>query len=639
MLITGKGAAIHIMRIMISSSELIKKILPPFFATFLALAIGAIGSFSPLLYALSPEQKSLYEKNILYYDLGCSSSGAVESGTGAPEGTVFPNLDPAAMAEAINKFIKRENPNSKLKGQGETIVAGAENSNINPFLIVAQAYMESQLADPGDYNVRNGNNAFGRTATASQPNFQGAMLWYKWSSVKASVDHTAHENKNAAGGGDIASYLREQYGDILDEGNLDAYIGEYAPDGNEATYVENITRWVKQMANLVNGSAESSGSAGSESFGSTCCAAGGASASDAGLVGNTNGEKAFNYFIGKGLPPEASAGIVGNFMQESGGGTENLDTRASNGTHTGIAQWDNAGRWPSLVEFAKGQNMDPYDLKAQLDYTWEELNEGYTDTLESLKKASTPEDAATEFEATYEISGGSALTERKGNARKIFNKYGSGIAAAGSESGGCSDAVGDANMKQTITVDTPGKFIDMPARYGCGGTKHKIDSRIAAAVAYLILKYDMCITAGLEDGHLSHGAGVAIDVVPKNGSSKNDWKNSTEAAARDIGWFGDGVGDPKGSQNSCANYGSGDYGQCMHATYPDKFPKWMRWLGYNGAYCHGDPWHYYGCSAHLHIGWDTPNGDGTSSSVISQPRESVYTFPAPVPDDLEGLVD
>ncbi len=604
---------------------------------------------SSVVSALSPEQKSLYNKNVLYYDLGCSSAAEVTSGVGEPDGAIFPDLDPAVMANAINKFIKRENPNSKLKGLGETIVAGGENSNINPFLIVAHAYMESGLANPGVSDIFDrGNNAFGRSALTSQPHIvsQGAAgapsIWYKWSSVKASVDYTAHENQNAAGGGDIASYLREQYGSILNKGDLTAYIGEYAPDGNEAIYIQNITKWVKQMAKLAGGGAAStSGGAPTSASPATCCASGSSVDADAGLVGSTNGEKAFNYFVSQGLSPEGSAGIVGNFMQESGGGTEDLDTHADNGTHTGIAQWDNAGRWPALVEFAEGKNIDPYSLRAQLDYTWEELNGDYSGTLNGLKNASSPEDAATEFEATFEISGGSALAERQANARKIFNKYGGNAGGTVSPiSGGCESAVGDANMQQTITIDTPGRFISLPSRYGCGGTQHKIDSRIAAAVAYIVLKYNLCITAGLEDGHLSHGAGVAIDVVPKNGSSKSDWENTAEAAARDIGWFGDGASDPQGSKNSCANY-DGGYGQCMHSVYPDKFPKWMRWMGYNGAVLHGDPWHCSGggCGPHLHIGWDTPNGDGTSSTIIPEPRASVFTFPAPVPDDLKGLVD
>ena len=112
----------------------------------------------------------------------------VTPGDGAPDGMTFPNLDPGAMANAINKWIAKVNPDSKLGGLGKVIVASGKNKDVNPFLVVSIAREESSLSDPTDYNVKNGNNSFGRTATDRQPHFQGARTWYKWSSVKASVD-------------------------------------------------------------------------------------------------------------------------------------------------------------------------------------------------------------------------------------------------------------------------------------------------------------------------------------------------------------------------------------------------------------------------------------------------------------------
>ncbi len=636
--------------IMISKKMLVGKLISRPVELICIGALLLITAVPAKVQGLSSEQKGYFAKSIKYFDEGrCSSSSEVTSGSGEPDGSVFPDLDPEVMAGTIDKFIKKENPNSKLNGLGETIVAGAKNSNINPFLIVAQAYMESGLADPGISDIFDrGNNAFGRSALISQPHIvsQGAPgapgIWYKWSSVKASVDYTAHENKNAAGGGDIASYLREQYGNILDKGDLDAYIAEYAPDGNEDTYVKNISGWVKEMARLASGRAAPIGAEPEASGSGGCCSTSGSgTGGDESLVGGTNGEKAFLYFVGKGLSAEAAAGIIGNFMVESGGLTENLDTRASNGTHTGIAQWDNGGRWASLVDFAKGKSLDPYSLFAQLEWTWQELSGSYSGTLNSLKKASSPEDAATEFEATFEISGGSALADREASARKIFNQYGGGVSGSVASSGECSGTpAGDANLQKTITVSTKGKFITLPSKYSCPGHTTRIDSRVAADLAYLITTYNMCAEDGLASGHNSHGAGISVDLIPKSGNSKNDWENSTEAAARAIGWFGDGANDPIGSKKGCAFY-NGDYGQCMHIVYPDKFPKWMRWIGYNGDYCHGDPWHYQNaCEAHLHISWDSPNGnDATSPTEIAEPIPEVYVFPTSIPSDLEGLIN
>lgn len=54
---------------------------------------------------------------------------------------------------------------------------------------------------------------------------------------------------------------------------------------------------------------------------------------------NQRARAAMWYFEQKGYTPAQAAGIVGNFMGESG-----LNPAASNGSHSGIAQWDAARR-------------------------------------------------------------------------------------------------------------------------------------------------------------------------------------------------------------------------------------------------------------------------------------------------------
>lgn len=187
------------------------------------------------------------------------------AGTGEPEGATFPKLDPLNMSSGIDKYINQTNPNSKLKGLGRTIVASAKKSNINPFLIVAIAQKESSLSDPSDYNVSHGNNSFGRTATSSQPHFQGAATWYKWNTVKASVDHTAQENQNASGGGDIAAYIRTQYKSDVDKDDLTSLMMKYAPpsENNTQQYISEIKTWVGKMIELTKGDGGSNSSSSS----------------------------------------------------------------------------------------------------------------------------------------------------------------------------------------------------------------------------------------------------------------------------------------------------------------------------------------------------------------------------------------
>lgn len=185
----------------------------------------------------------------------CSSDDIsnINAGTGAPNGTTFPNLDPSAMANAINAYIDKTNPDSKMKGLGEKIVKSAQKNNINPFIIVSIAQKETSLSNPSDYNVSHGNNSFGRTATSSQPHFVGSRTWYKWSSVEASVDVDAPENKNT-NVGDIASYLRNSgfYTNALNSNNLPKVMLTYAPpfENNTSQYISQIRSWTEKMIAL-----------------------------------------------------------------------------------------------------------------------------------------------------------------------------------------------------------------------------------------------------------------------------------------------------------------------------------------------------------------------------------------------------
>ncbi len=202
---------------------------------------------------------------------GSSSNNLGGPGNGAPNGAEFPNLNPLSMANAINKWIISQNPNSELKGLGSTIVADGQHSNVNPFLIVEIAKEESSLASPTDYNVIHGNNSFGRTASPGQPSFQGSKSWYYWSSVKASVDYSAPENVGKSYGGDMGSYLRAEYGSELNSNNIVAAIEAYAPPSanNTAQYIQNIQTWMTQLINYTTSSSSSSSNSGSSTSSSS----------------------------------------------------------------------------------------------------------------------------------------------------------------------------------------------------------------------------------------------------------------------------------------------------------------------------------------------------------------------------------
>ena len=252
-------------------------------------------------------------------------------------------------------------------------------------------------------------------------------------------------------------------------------------------------------------------------------------------------------------------------------------------------------------------------------------------------KGTTKEDKLRQAAFAYNRSG--TYVQSVINTYNFLSKDGGTEIAGSGDGSSCNNDAstgGDASLKDTIKVTERGRFITMPSKYACQGRKIIIDSRVAAGLAYIVTKYNLCITAGLENGHASHGAGVSVGLVPKDNAK---WKETTEKAARDIGWWGDGYNDSRGSKSTCSPYDG--YGRCMYEVYPNKFPKWLRWIGYNGAQCHGDPNHIFGgCNAHLHISWASPNGrDAVSSTAIQEPIPAVYTFQAPVPSDLKELIN
>ncbi len=387
--------------------------------------------------------------NIEYYDsnAACSTGSgtdlsSVSPGSGAPNGLTYPNLDAAKMADAIEKYIETHAPESPLKGTGQKAVASAKKANLNPFLAYAHAFMESTLAttdEPGaQIKVHQGHNAFGRTATDSQPHVvEASRNWYMWTSFEASVDADADENKNVDSG-DWFSYDRAVFSDEIDQG-IAAYVAKYAPNGDgkndEQYYIGIIQDALDEMAGYAGASVATASTlptASSSASTTNCCAT---PTKGGGVVKmlSDNPETALGYLMSAGngakLTLAQAAGVVGNLQVES---SPNVDPRASNGTHIGIAQWDD-NRWNNgVVKFAADMNGDPYDLAIQLRYlAWEMgLTDEWKDhpstnggVADAVRATSTPEEAAVVFEATFERSGGSALSQRQSNAKALYDKY------------------------------------------------------------------------------------------------------------------------------------------------------------------------------------------------------------------------
>ena len=234
----------------------------------------------------SSDYLSVIRETTFYDENSCSTNPdvTVSAGTGSPTGATFPNLDPSAMANAINTYISKNYPNSLMNGLGSTIVASAKQANVSPFIIVGIGRQESGLANPNDWNTKNGNNPFGRTATPTQPHFNGSgsassTLWYKWTTIKSSVDYTAAENTNAGGGGDEASYIRNRFASHLDKSDFVGFFEAYAPPAanDTAAYVAGVQALITELVNLTTGSGSQSSAvqASATSQNSSCGVCGG----------------------------------------------------------------------------------------------------------------------------------------------------------------------------------------------------------------------------------------------------------------------------------------------------------------------------------------------------------------------------
>lgn len=157
------------------------------------------------------------------------------------------------------------------------------------------------------------------------------------------------------------------------------------------------------------------------------------------LSGTNNTQIAYNYFVAKGLTNFQAAGIVGNFLQESGlnpaiqeHGKGVSGILPVNGVGFGIAQWTFTARQAPLVAFAKAAGQPIDTLGVQLDFAWQELNTTHKGALDALRATTNVVDATEIFLKLFEGDPGTtAITNRTSNAEKVLNQYGTTSAAGG----------------------------------------------------------------------------------------------------------------------------------------------------------------------------------------------------------------
>ena len=179
-----------------------------------------------------------------------------------------------------------------------------------------------------------------------------------------------------------------------------------------------VTALVKTVVDAVSG-----GAAGSSSGGGGCVGA------TSNLTGSDNEEKAFRFFISKGLTAPQAAGIVANMRHESCsvqpmriqggcGKPEGLvpsasltaDQLANTSLGWGIVQWTNPGKMVNPSRTAGITNPQIDTLDYQLGFLWEQLTGTGVGAIikntragNDIKLQTTATGAATSFAMLYEI--------------------------------------------------------------------------------------------------------------------------------------------------------------------------------------------------------------------------------------------
>lgn len=171
------------------------------------------------------------------------------------------------------------------------------------------------------------------------------------------------------------------------------------------------------------------------------------------LNGDSNIDKIMNFLIApaQGLSVAQAAGVIGNFMAESGngkqievevegekkkindvnpaaiqgGGNADPDYVPVNGVGFGIAQWTFTARQQPLVNY-----MRPYgditSIDGQIGFMWQELNGSHASSLRKLKETTTFHEANYIFHKFYEGSADSAeqvRVNRGGKAELVYKLY------------------------------------------------------------------------------------------------------------------------------------------------------------------------------------------------------------------------
>lgn len=174
--------------------------------------------------------------------------------------------------------------------------------------------------------------------------------------------------------------------------------------------------------------------------------------------------KIADFLLGKGMPIEGVAAVLGNIEIEST--FRNNEVYAG---HYGLIQWSDE-RFENLQKLAKKNGKDWTDVDSQLEYMWSELCGNYAPVKKNLMAAKNVNSATDFFRLNYEKCGEQGAQDRRDAANKWYKELKKKVtqtAESGKESssGGTYEYGGKTyhNYKQY-------DYISIPPYYNATGT-------------------------------------------------------------------------------------------------------------------------------------------------------------------------
>ena len=140
------------------------------------------------------------------------------------------------------------------------------------------------------------------------------------------------------------------------------------------------------------------------------------------LLGASNAEKAYNFFLANGFTPEQAAAFVGNFAAESRVIPDTLNPNDVGKPAFGLAQW-RGSRYTSLVNFCAKNGLDYKSLEGQLQFALYELNTTEQSAKGAIMSANNLQEAVAAVEKRYERPAPGTFDRRFSFARDALERY------------------------------------------------------------------------------------------------------------------------------------------------------------------------------------------------------------------------